>query len=58
MIVKTNDGAFFRVEPADGIDHAWLGVAVKRTKDGFAPKAGKQRKQLVRKAGAVVVQQS
>jgi hypothetical protein len=20
MIVKTNDGAFFRVEPADGID--------------------------------------
>jgi hypothetical protein len=56
MIVQTNDGAFFRVEPAEGIDHAWLGVAVKRTKDGFAPKPGKQRKQLVRKAGAVVVQ--
>jgi hypothetical protein len=27
MIVQTNDGAFFRVEPAEGIDHAWLGVA-------------------------------
>jgi hypothetical protein len=28
MIVQTNDGAFFRVEPAEGIDHAWLGLAV------------------------------
>jgi hypothetical protein len=57
MIVETSSNQLFDVKPADGIDHAWLGVEVKRVKGGgYAPKA-KARPILVRKAGSRVIAQ-
>ena len=55
MIIETSSNQFFDVKPADGIDHAWLGVEVKRVKGGYAPKA-KARPILVRKAGSKVIE--
>ena len=56
MIVETSSNQFFDVKPADGSDHAWLGVEVKRVKGGgYAPKA-KARPILVRKAGSKVIE--
>ncbi len=55
QIIQTNDGRFFRVRDA-GSDtpQAWIGVPVKRVRDGFADKAN-AREMLVRKACTVVV---
>jgi hypothetical protein len=40
MIVETSSNQLYRVEPAEGIDHAWIGVEVKRAKGGgYTPKA-------------------
>ena len=49
MIVETTSNQIYRVEPADGIDHAWQGVEVKRAKGEYVPKA-KARVVLVRKS--------
>jgi hypothetical protein len=55
MIVETSSNQLFDVKPADGIDHAWLGVEVKRVKGGgYVPKAD-ARPMLVRKAGSKVI---
>ena len=63
-IIETSSNQFFRVWPADGpgfsdrvIDHAWLGVAVKRVKGAWVDKA-KARTILVRKAGSRIVEES
>jgi hypothetical protein len=54
MIVETSSNQFFDVKPADGIDHAWLGVEVKRVKGGgYAPKA---KARPLRKAGSKVIE--
>jgi hypothetical protein len=54
MIIRTSSGHLFRVRPADGIDHAWHGIPVKRTASGFAAKSGAVER-LVRKAGCYEV---
>jgi hypothetical protein len=55
MIVETTSNQLYKVEPAEGIDHAWLGVEVKRVRGGgYAPKA-KAQPILVRKAGSKVI---
>lgn len=54
MIIETAANQFFQVRPAH-VDHAWIGFQVKRTKEGFAPKA-KAREILVRKAGSKIIQ--
>jgi hypothetical protein len=55
MIVETSSNQLYRVEPAEGIDHAWIGVEVKRAKGGgYTPKA-KARPILVRKAGSKMI---
>jgi hypothetical protein len=55
MIIETSSNQFFRVSDAPGIDHAWLGVEVKRVKGGWEAKA-KARPILVRKAATRVVE--
>lgn len=52
MVVQDAAGRFFEVrEPADAsLNHAWLGVEVKRGKDGFEPKKN-AREILIRKFG-------
>lgn len=55
MIVETSSNQFFRVAPADGIDHAWIGVEVKNVRGAWIEKA-KARKQLVRKAATRIVE--
>lgn len=55
MIIETSSNQFFRVrEAGNGIDHAWLGIEVKRVKGAWVPKA-KAREMLVRKAATRVV---
>ena len=54
-IIETSANQFFRVECAAGIDHAWLGVEVKRVRGEWVPKA-KARPILVRKAATRVVE--
>ena len=49
MIVEDSAGHLFAVKDAPGIDHAWMGVAVKRKNGGYAMKACK-KVVLVRKA--------
>lgn len=54
-IVETSCNSLFRVVAAgDGLDHVWIGVAVKRVAGGYADKA-KAKPHLVRKAGSRVV---
>ncbi len=55
MIIETTSNQFYRVEAAAGIDHAWLGVEVKRAKGGWVEKA-KARPILVRKLSTRIVQ--
>lgn len=55
MIVETSSNQFFRVRVADGIDHAWIGIEVKRVKGSWEAKA-KAREILVRKAATRVVE--
>lgn len=56
FIIETSANQLFRVRDAGpGLEHAWFGVEVKRTKDGFAPKA-KAREVMVRKAASRVVE--
>lgn len=62
MIVETSSNQLFQVRPAGGgIDHAWLGIEVKRVgpRDAyeFTPKKN-ARETLVRKAGCRVVSAS
>lgn len=55
MVIETSSNQFFKVRDAEGIDHAWLGVEVKRSKDGWVAKV-KAREMLVRKAATRVVE--
>lgn len=57
MIIETSDNRFYSVrETGDtALAHVWVGVAVKRTKAGYVPKA-KARNELVRKAACRVVE--
>lgn len=56
MIVETSANQFYRVEDAgNGIEHAWLGVEVKRVKGAWVAKV-KARPCLVRKAATRVVE--
>jgi hypothetical protein len=34
MIIETSGNQLYRVRPAEGIDHAWIGIEVKKTKEG------------------------
>jgi hypothetical protein len=56
QIVETSAGQFFQVREGDSADlnHVWHGLAVKKAKGGFVPKAN-AREILVRKAGSRVV---
>lgn len=56
MIIETNSNQLFQVrETGDAnLAHVWFGLAVKKTKAGFVPKA-KARDQLVSKAHALRV---
>ncbi len=55
-VVETSDNRFFRVTDAGAdLDHVWIGLEVKRIKDGWAPKS-KAREQLVRKAASRLVE--
>ena len=55
-VVETSAGQLFQVREGASadLDHVWHGSPVKRTKGGFAPKAG-ARETLVRKIGCRVV---
>ena len=48
MIIETSAGSLFAVRDVADIDHAWIGVAVKRKNGGYAMKACK-KEMLVRK---------
>ncbi len=54
-IIETTDNRLFRVRETGDADlqHVWVGIEVKRTRDGYVPRA-KAREQLVRKAGSRV----
>jgi hypothetical protein len=56
-IVETSDNRLYWVDGTDdsSMPQVWRGIAVKRVKGGFAPKAGKLRAELIRKAGSRVV---
>jgi hypothetical protein len=55
MIVRETSGQTYRVTGAGpGLEHCWMGVPVKRTPAGFAPKSN-ARPRLVRRAGCVIV---
>jgi hypothetical protein len=54
-IIETSSNQFFRVREAAGIDHAWIGIEVKRVKGEWVPKA-KAREILVRKAATRAVE--
>lgn len=56
MIIETTGNQFFQVRETNDPDlaHVWYGIAVKRTKAGFVPKA-KAREMLVRKDATRVV---
>jgi hypothetical protein len=55
-IIETLCNRTYRVRDAGpGLEHAWLGVEVKRTKLGFVPKKN-ARETLVRKVAARVVE--
>lgn len=56
-IIETTSNQFFAVHDCDGIDHAWIGVPVKRVGGTWTPKA-KAREILVRKAGSRVIEQT
>jgi len=56
MIVETSSNQLFRVRPAEGIDHAWIGIEVKKVGGAYVPKA-KAREQLVRKAETKLVEE-
>jgi hypothetical protein len=59
MIVETSDNRLYDVGTGGtekDTPHLWRGIAVKRSKGGFVPKAGKQRIELVRIAGSRIVQ--
>lgn len=55
MIIETSSNQLFRVRETGNADleHVWIGVAVKRVKGEYVPKA-KAREILVRKAGCRV----
>lgn len=55
MIIETSSNIFFRVWDVAGIDHAWMGVAVKRVGGVWVAKA-KARPMLIRKAATRVVE--
>jgi hypothetical protein len=55
MIIETSAGQRFRVSDADGIDHAWIGVEVKKAKGEWVAKAN-ARPMLVRKAASRVLE--
>jgi hypothetical protein len=54
--IETSAGLFFAVrEPEDAaLAHGWIGLPVKRTKDGFAPKAN-AREILVRMRDRIAI---
>jgi hypothetical protein len=54
MIIRTSAGHLFQVRPAEGIDHAWLGIPVKQAGSGYAFKA-RAVERLVRKKGCYEV---
>lgn len=54
MIIETSSNQLYQVRDADGIDHAWIGIRVKKTKAGYVPVA-KARDELVRKAATRVI---
>jgi hypothetical protein len=56
MIVETLANEFYSVTETNDVNlaHVWFGVPVKKTKDGYVPKA-KARQILVRKQGCKVV---
>jgi hypothetical protein len=55
MIIEDSTNRLFRVTDAEGIDHAWKGVEVKKVKGAYVPKS-KAREILVRKAASKVVE--
>jgi hypothetical protein len=52
MIVEDSAHQLWAVRDEAGIDHEWMGIAVKRTKQGFQPKSGSAgaKERLIRKA--------
>lgn len=55
MIVRDTSGFHYLVrDGGPGLEHAWIGVPVKRTAAGFVPKAN-ARDRLVRRLGCVIV---
>lgn len=56
MIVETLANEFYNVTETNNANlaHVWFGIAVKKTKAGFVPKA-KAKQILVRKEGCKVV---
>jgi len=56
MIIEDSANRFFRVRETGNADlaHVWTGIEVKRTRDGFVPKA-KAREILVRKTATIIV---
>jgi len=55
MTIETSSNQFFRVRAAAGIEHAWIGIEVKRVKGAWIVKA-KAREMLVRKAATRIVE--
>lgn len=53
MIIETNANQFFKVTDT-GLDHAWSGVAVKKTSKGWEPKKN-AKIVLVRKAFTTII---
>jgi hypothetical protein len=56
MIIETSANELYRVRETGNpaLAHVWLGIAVKRVKGEFVPKANR-REELVRKAASRVV---
>lgn len=57
MIIETSANELFQVRETGSpdLEHVWLGIAVKRVKGEYVPKA-KAREILVRKAASRVVE--
>jgi hypothetical protein len=56
MIIETSANELYRVREAGdaALSHCWIGIAVKRVKGEFVPKANR-RDELVRKAATRLI---